>query len=177
MRKFTKKYPFNFWSSPGEFFYDGPLINVGSDFCLMPSLFEPGGIVQHEYFLGSTPVIAYKTGGLKDTVFEFDWKTNKGNGCNFDVYTSHELKMAIERAIKLCNNPVKYAIARKNASESVIDVAEVSRAWNNEFYRIHNKIFIDPDLLSEHKEMIENDWDKQKLEYDDLQINLSLTKS
>ncbi len=63
-----------------------------------------GGIVQHEYFLGSTPVIAYKTGGLKDTVFEFDWKTNKGNGCNFDVYTSHELKMAIERAIKLCNN-------------------------------------------------------------------------
>jgi len=39
------KYPYNFWAAPDEFFYDGPLINVGSDFCLMPSKFEPGGIV------------------------------------------------------------------------------------------------------------------------------------
>ncbi len=29
------------------FFTDGPLANIGSDFALMPSLFEPGGIVQH----------------------------------------------------------------------------------------------------------------------------------
>ena len=160
MLRLKKKYPYSFWCSPMEFFYDGPVINVGSDFCLMPSLFEPGGIVQHEYFLGSTPVIAYKTGGLKDTVFEFDWNTNQGNGCNFDVYTSAELRKAIERAFKLCNNKAKYAIARANAFESVIDVAEVSRAWNNEFYRIHNKIFIDPELLNVHKDLLINDWSK-----------------
>jgi len=53
------------------FFTDGPLVNVGSDFGLMPSLFEPGGIVQHEYFIASTPVIAFRTGGLKDSVIEF----------------------------------------------------------------------------------------------------------
>lgn len=29
------------------FFNDGPLVNIGSDFSLMPSMFEPGGIVQH----------------------------------------------------------------------------------------------------------------------------------
>ena len=31
----------------------------------------PEGIVQHEFFVGETPVIAYKTGGLKDSVIEF----------------------------------------------------------------------------------------------------------
>jgi hypothetical protein len=29
------------------FFSDGPLVNYGADFGMMPSLFEPGGIVQH----------------------------------------------------------------------------------------------------------------------------------
>ena len=92
-------------------------------------------------FIGSCPVLAFKTGGLKDTVFEFDWNTNKGNGCNFDYYNNNELKKAVRRAVKLCNNPEKYVIARKNAFESVVDVAEVSIAWNNEFYRLHRKVF------------------------------------
>lgn len=63
------KYPKNIWADPNLFFEDGPLINIGSDFGMMPSLFEPGGIVQHEFFSGSTPVISFRTGGLKDTVF------------------------------------------------------------------------------------------------------------
>jgi starch synthase len=79
------KYPRSFWANPYEFFTDGPLINLGSDFALMPSVFEPGGIVQHEFFIAGTPVIAFKTGGLKDTVFEFDWYSNKGNGILFEV--------------------------------------------------------------------------------------------
>jgi len=52
----------------------------------MPSKFEPGGIVQHEFFVASTPVIAHKTGGLKDTVIDFDFKLMKGSGCAFDQY-------------------------------------------------------------------------------------------
>ena len=60
-------------------------MNVGANFGLMPSLFEPGGIVQHEFFIAQTPVLAFKTGGLKDTVFEFDHNTNKGNGITFEV--------------------------------------------------------------------------------------------
>jgi starch synthase len=83
------KYPYSFWASPNDFFTDGPLINFGSDFGLMPSLFEPGGIVQHEFFLAATPVLAFKTGGLKDTVIEFDWHTNKGNGLLFEVILSY----------------------------------------------------------------------------------------
>lgn len=43
----ANKYPHCVWANPNIFFEDGPLINIGSDFGLMPSLFEPGGIVQH----------------------------------------------------------------------------------------------------------------------------------
>lgn len=38
-------YPHCFWADPNQFFTDGSLVNRGSDFGLMPSLFEPGGIV------------------------------------------------------------------------------------------------------------------------------------
>lgn len=47
MKHLAYKYPKCFWSNPDAFFTDGPLANIGSDFALMPSLFEPGGIVQH----------------------------------------------------------------------------------------------------------------------------------
>jgi len=69
------KFPDNFWADPNAFFSDGALVNLGADFGLMPSLFEPGGVVQHEFFAGGTPVIAFKTGGLKDTVFEYNQNT------------------------------------------------------------------------------------------------------
>ena len=69
-----EKYPYSFWAEPNKYFDDGIKINKGSDFGLMPSLFEPGGIVQHEFFIAGAPVIAFRTGGLKDTVFEFNYE-------------------------------------------------------------------------------------------------------
>ena len=47
MKYLNYKYPHCFWSNPDNFFSDGPLVNIGSDFAMMPSMFEPGGIVQH----------------------------------------------------------------------------------------------------------------------------------
>ena len=135
------RYPFSFWANPDEFFTDGPKINLGSDFGLMPSLFEPGGIVQHEFFIAYTPVIAFRTGGLKDTVFEFKWDNNTGNGITFDNYNCNDLLNAIKRSFDLFKNKEKYEICQKNAYNSAIDVADVSRAWCKEFYRLKNKIF------------------------------------
>jgi len=73
MWNLKNKYPHCFWAAPEEFFTDGSLVNRGADFGLMPSAFEPGGIVQHEFFVGETPVVAFKTGGLKDSVIEYNW--------------------------------------------------------------------------------------------------------
>ena len=135
------RYSYAFWANPYEFFTDGPKINFGSDFGLMPSLFEPGGIVQHEFFIAGTPVIAFKTGGLKDTVQEFRYDTNTGNGFTFESHNAYELIQAISRSLGLFQNKEKYEICRKNAKNSAIDVADVSRAWCKEFCRLKNKIF------------------------------------
>ncbi len=61
----------------------------------MPSLFEPGGIVQQEFFVAGTPVIAFKTGGLKDTVTEFNTASKTGNGFTFEAYNRMDLMAAI----------------------------------------------------------------------------------
>ena len=135
------KYPHSFWADPNEFFTDGAKINFGSDFGLMPSLFEPGGIVQHEFFVAGTPVIAFRTGGLKDTVFEFQWNTGTGNGLTFDNHNYKDLMGAMQRSLDLFKNKEKYEICRKNAMNSAIDVADVSRAWCKEFYRLKGKTF------------------------------------
>jgi starch synthase len=82
------KYPHCFWAAPEEFFTDGSLVNRGTDFGLMPSVFEPGGIVQHEFFVGETPVIAFKTGGLKDSVIEFMWDREEGSGFTFENHSA-----------------------------------------------------------------------------------------
>lgn len=41
-----RRHPWCFWAAPDDFFTDGPMCNLGADFGLMPSQFEPGGIVQ-----------------------------------------------------------------------------------------------------------------------------------
>jgi len=45
MLSLKSRFPNNFWCDPDGWFSDGPMMNVGSDFCMMPSEFEPGGIV------------------------------------------------------------------------------------------------------------------------------------
>lgn len=45
MRHLKNQYPHCFWAAPDEFFTDGSLVNRGADFGMMPSAFEPGGIV------------------------------------------------------------------------------------------------------------------------------------
>lgn len=102
------KYPGSFWAAPEEFFMDGALVNRGADFGLMPSLFEPGGIVQHEFFVGSTPVVAFKTGGLKDSVIEFQINSETGCGFTFESYTKEDFIFAVQRSIGIFKNKHKY---------------------------------------------------------------------
>eukprot|EP01017_Pseudomicrothorax_dubius_P035002 TRINITY_DN4856_c0_g1_i4.p1 TRINITY_DN4856_c0_g1~~TRINITY_DN4856_c0_g1_i4.p1 ORF type:complete len:289 (+),score=87.40 TRINITY_DN4856_c0_g1_i4:373-1239(+) len=157
------RYPANFWANPDEFFLDGPLVNCGSDFGLMPSLFEPGGIVQHEFFVAGTPVLAFRTGGLKDTVHEYDATKNKGNGFTFESHDVEDFKNAFRRAYRLYQDRQRYLALRANASESVIDVADVARAWNKEFYRLWDKFYIDLSEIKEHEKEITADFDPDKV--------------
>ncbi|MBU0566518.1 glycogen synthase GlgA [bacterium] len=84
--------------------YDNALahkIYAGSDFFLMPSLYEPCGLGQLISLKYGTVPIVRKTGGLADTVFEFNQKEGTGNGFLFENYSSEELLAAIKQALKV----------------------------------------------------------------------------
>ena len=152
MNYLKSKYPHCFWGNPDEFFTDGPHINLGSSFGLMPSKFEPGGIVQHEFFVAGTPVLAFRTGGLKDTVFEFEFKSQSGNGVVFDKFCKEDLLSAMLRAIDIFANKDMYDKCRENAFNSVIDVKEdVAKAWSKEFYRMKGLLYYERGIEKEQR--------------------------
>lgn len=80
-------------------------IYAASDMFLMPSRFEPCGISQLiSLRYGSIPIV-HKTGGLSDTIQDFDPRTGEGTGFVFYEYTAIDLLMAITRAIETYQYP------------------------------------------------------------------------
>jgi 1,4-alpha-glucan branching enzyme len=74
-------------------------IEAGADMFLMPSRYEPSGLNQlYSLKYGTIPIVR-ATGGLKDSVEEFDPSTGKGNGFRFDHYDGAGLLAAVDRAL------------------------------------------------------------------------------
>lgn len=65
----------------------GHLVEAGSDFFLMPSRYEPCGLNQMYSLIYGTLPIVRRTGGLADTVSNYDEKTGGGTGFMFDDLT------------------------------------------------------------------------------------------
>lgn len=147
MHDLRRRHPLCFWAAPDDFFLDGPLVNIGSDFGVMPSAFEPGGIVQQEFFVAGTPVIAFKTGGLRDTVHEWSSDELEGNGFLFDEYNHGDFVRAMKRALHCFSNAAEYAELRACAYMTTIDVKQVAWAWSSEFHRMRNAIYSRAELL------------------------------
>lgn len=63
------------------------LIEAGSDFFLMPSHYEPCGLNQMYSLLYGTLPIVRNTGGLADTVQNYNEETGEGTGFVFDAIT------------------------------------------------------------------------------------------
>ena len=79
-------------------------IYAGSDFFLMPSAFEPGGLGQLIALRYGTLPIVHATGGLADTVTDLNAHPELGNGISFDAYTASALLDAIHRALQFYAN-------------------------------------------------------------------------
>jgi starch synthase len=63
------------------------LIEAGSDFFLMPSRYEPCGLNQMYSLRYGTLPIVHRTGGLSDTVENYNQETGAGTGFMFDNLT------------------------------------------------------------------------------------------
>ncbi len=77
------------------------LIEAGSDMFLMPSKYEPCGLNQlYSLKYGTVPIVR-ETGGLADTIEDFNPKTFKGTGFVFKNYDPDELLDVIKRALRV----------------------------------------------------------------------------
>lgn len=77
------------------------LIEAGSDMFLMPSRYEPCGLNQlYSLKYGTVPIVR-KTGGLADTIEDYNPKTGQGTGFVFKDYDAQKLLEAIKRALKV----------------------------------------------------------------------------
>lgn len=78
-------------------------IVAACDFLLVPSKFEPCGLTQmYALKYGTIPLVRH-TGGLADTVSEYDTNTKKGNGIVFHHYSAEDFSSAMRRAIMIYN--------------------------------------------------------------------------
>jgi starch synthase len=81
------------------------LIEGAADMFLMPSRFEPCGLNQmYSMRYGTVPVVR-ATGGLDDTVTDYDEATGAGTGFKFRDYSAAALLEAMERARTVFANP------------------------------------------------------------------------
>jgi len=112
------------------------LITAGSDMFLMPSQFEPCGLTQmYSLKYGTVPIVR-NTGGLTDTVFDWDAQIfkgkNNGNGFSFNDYNGYALTNAVERALlnfknkkiwkQIIQNGMKPSFAWKVSAEKYISI-------------------------------------------------------
>jgi starch synthase len=86
---------------------------AGADLVLVPSRYEPCGLVQmYGQRYGALPV-AHATGGLVDTIVDCDAQLETGTGFLFEAASAQELLAASERAIAARSLPRWPALVRR----------------------------------------------------------------
>ena len=97
--------------------YDNALahkIEAGADMFLMPSRYEPCGLNQiYSLRYGTVPIVR-ATGGLDDTIQNFDGKTRNGTGFKFDAYEGKALLEAVRAALKAYGEPKSWQTLQAN---------------------------------------------------------------
>lgn len=117
------------------------LIEGGADIFVMPSRYEPCGLNQiYSLKYGTVPVVR-KTGGLADTVKDWDeenyWGFDHGNGFSFYDYSAYALYKSVERAVntfsnksvwkKIQINGMKLDFSWKKSAEKYIELYKLAK--------------------------------------------------
>ena len=104
-------------------------IYAGSDMFLMPSRFEPCGLGQLIALRYGTIPVVRATGGLLDTITDYDEGREHANGFIFDHFTERSMLNTIERAISIYHNPPEWKRLIKNAMEQDFSWKRSSREY------------------------------------------------
>ena len=90
-------------------------IEAGCDMFLMPSRYEPCGLNQmYSLKYGTIPVVR-DTGGLRDTIEDYDAAAKKGNGFKFSSPNTEEMLKAVKRAVDIFKDKPAWKALQLNA--------------------------------------------------------------
>jgi starch synthase len=97
--------------------YDNVLahkVEAGSDMFLMPSRYEPSGLNQmYSLKYGTVPIVR-ATGGLDDTIEQWDLRTGKGTGFKFLEYSGEQLLSTVRQALQVFQDQSSWQILMRN---------------------------------------------------------------
>jgi starch synthase len=89
-------------------------IEAGADMFLMPSQYEPCGLNQmYSMRYGTVPIVR-ATGGLDDTVENFDQRRGSGTGFKFQDYSAVALLEKIREALYFYSKPQAWRVIQRN---------------------------------------------------------------
>jgi starch synthase len=111
------------------------LIEGGVDLFLMPSRFEPCGLNQmYSLRYGTLPLVR-ATGGLFDTVRNFDPRTGEGTGFTFDEYSPQALLNTLRWALGVYRDRVAWRQLQRSAMAEDNSWAASARAYEKVYER------------------------------------------
>jgi starch synthase len=104
-------------------------IEAGADMFLMPSRYEPSGLNQiYSLKYGTIPIVR-ATGGLRDSVGEFDAATESGTGFLFGDYNASALLAAIDKALTLFSQKPCWSALMRNTMAADFSWDRSARAY------------------------------------------------
>jgi len=108
---FLGRIHFTGWQSPAQIGAPG---YAAADILVVPSRYEPCGLNQiYSLKYGTVPVVR-ATGGLDDTIEQWDPTTGKGTGFKFERYSSLELWTTIQQALEVYKDKSSWQKLMKN---------------------------------------------------------------
>ncbi len=120
-------------------------IIAGCDMFVMPSKYEPCGLSQFYCMRYGTVPIVRATGGLEDSVVEFDPVTGKGTGFKFTTYSAQAFRGALEKALRtycdkhlwktLQKNCMKQDFSWDRAADKYLELYRTARSKKGASYR------------------------------------------
>ncbi|HEK84988.1 MAG: glycogen synthase GlgA [Candidatus Saccharicenans sp.] len=114
------------------------LIYAGSDYFLIPSRYEPCGLTQmYSLRYGTIPIVR-STGGLRDSVQEFQAATLTGNGFLFTDYQPSSLVAAVDRALYFYQQEPFWSKLLVNAFQSDFSWERRATEYKNLYLKILN---------------------------------------
>ncbi|MBI4655041.1 MAG: glycogen synthase GlgA [Nitrospirae bacterium] len=114
-------------------------IYAGSDVFLMPSKYEPCGLGQLIALRYGTIPIARRTGGIADTITQYDPSEGTGTGFLFDKYSEDDLLRSVKKAKELFSDKKQWSRIRKNAMSEDFSWRQSARQYLSLYKKVISK--------------------------------------